>query len=305
MRIVIAGGSGYIGRHLTRRLREGGARVVWLSHRPGRASGAGAYGPDLEVAFDPHERDASWAEELAGADAVVNLSGHPISSRWNPTVKHLLRESRVETGRALVTALAALDSAHRPPVYVSASGVGYYGDRADDILGETEPPGEDWLSRLAVDWEAEALRAAEHEVRPVVVRTGLVLGDVGLVPRMKLPFQLFAGGPVGTGRQYVSWTHIDDIARVYEHAIACEELSGPVNASGEPLRMREFASALGRVLGRPSWFPVPMFALKLVMGEVAPYLVMSQRADTAKLLSSGFTPRFMTAEDALRDVLGR
>ncbi len=305
MRIAIAGGNGYIGRHLTRVLRDAGHQVIWLSHSPGRAENAGAFAPDYEVVFEPHETSGSWADELADTDAVVNLSGYPINSRWNPHIRHLLRESRIETGRALVSRIAELAPEDRPGVYVSASGIGFYGDRGDDVLSEDEPAGDDFLSLIALDWESEALAASALGVRTVVVRTGIVLGDEGLVPRMALPFKLFAGGPVGNGRQYLSWIHIDDLAALYAFAVEREQLDGPVNASGEPLPMREFAAAMGHALHRPSWFPVPRFILRIVLGEVAGYTLMSQRADTAKLTNSGFELRYPDALSALVAVLRR
>lgn len=305
MYVAIAGGNGYIGRNLTGLLRERGSRVVWLSHRPGRAESAGALAPDLEVVFDPSDTEGPWRDEVALADAVVNLSGYPISSRWNSRVKHLLRESRIDTGRALVHAMADLPGDSRPVVYVAASGIGIYGDRGDDLLGEDADPGSDWLARLAVDWEAETMAAADAGIRAVAVRTGIVLGEEGLVPRLTLPFRFFVGGPIGSGRQWLSWVHIDDIAAIYAHAIETEDLTGPVNASGDPVTMREFARAFGAAMRRPSWFPVPMAALRLVLGEVAPYTVMSQRADTAKLRGSGYRYLHREIGEALVSLLGR
>lgn len=303
MRIAIAGGNGYIGRRLTRVLRESGHVVVWFSHTPGRARDAGAFAPDYEMVFEPHEPNGTWADELAEVDAVVNLSGHPISSRWNQRVKHLIRDSRVETGRALVNRLDELNTTDRPAVYVSASGIGYYGDRGADELSEREPAGEDWLSSLAEDWEAEALKAADLGMRVVVLRTGVVLGDAGIVPRMALPFRLFLGGPVGDGKRYVSWIHIEDLVALYAFAIESERLSGPVNAAAEAVPMSEFARELGRVLHRPSWFPVPGLVLRLVLGEIGPYTLMSQRADTRKLAESSFELRFPDTRTALADAL--
>lgn len=305
MQVAIAGGNGYIGRNLTRLLRERGHHVVWLSHRPGKAESAGSYAPDLEVVFDPHDAEGPWADEVATANAVVNLSGHPISSRWNQHVKRLLRDSRIETGRALVRRFAELAPDKRPTVFVSASGIGIYGHRGDNMLSEDAPPGTDWLSELAVEWEAEALRAAELGIRTVTVRTGLVLGEEGLVPRMALPFRFFVGGPIGNGKQWVSWIHIDDIAAVYAHAIETETLSGPLNASGDPVTMHQFARAFGLAMHRPSWFPVPLAALRLVLGEVAPYTLMSQRADTARLRASGYRYAYRDVDAAMRALLGK
>ncbi len=291
MRVAIAGGSGFIGRELTTQLLAEDAEVVWLSRRPGRTAA-----PDgvRQVRFDHHDADGTWAGEIATADAVVNLSGHPIASRWNSTVKRALRDSRVGTNRAIVRALADAHAADpdRERVLVSASGIGYYGDCGNAVLDESTEAGADFLGQLAAEWEAAALEAARAGcARVVCVRTGLVLGNEGLVPRLALPMRLFVGGPVGlrARRQWVGWIHHADIAAVYRYAIATPALSGPVNAvAPEPTTMHGLSAALGRAMRRPSWLPVPGVALKVVLGEVAPYMLFSQRATPAALAATGF-----------------
>lgn len=303
MKVLIAGGNGYIGRHLSEALVRRGDRVVWLSRTPGRFSEDGLR--HEEYHFDPvgSPADLSWREALTGADAVVNLSGAPIASRWNAAVKQALIDSRVETGRALVDAIAALPADERPEVYVTGSGIGIYGERGDALLDEHSTPGEDWLAQLAVAWEREARRAAEHGVRHVLVRTSVVLGDEGFLPKMLLPMKLFAGGPVGSGRQWFPWIHIDDIAGAYAFVIHEHGVVGAVNATApESLRMSEFAAALGRALHRPSWFPVPLVVLRIVLGEVAPYTLFSQRAVPSALQSAGYEFRFPTIDEALGDL---
>lgn len=305
MRVAIAGGNGYIGRGLTRKLVDAGDQVVWLSHRPGRIEELGFEpGRPAEVVFEPHDRDGAWAEEVAAADAVVNLSGYPISSRWNDRTWHLIRESRLDTTRALAEVIA--DCAHNgsgPSVLVNASAVGVYGDRGDEALAEDSPPGEDKLSRLAREWEAETRPASDAGVRVAIVRTGVVLGEEGFLPRMVLPMQLFFGGPVGPGDQWFSWVHVDDMVGIYGHALTTSSLAGPVNAAPEPIRMKEFAKALGQVLRRPSWLKVPTFGLSIVLGKVAPYMMYSQRAAPKALADSGYEWRFPDLESALRDLL--
>ncbi|MFU8891752.1 MAG: TIGR01777 family oxidoreductase [Anaerosomatales bacterium] len=308
MRIAIAGGTGFVGRELTRQLIEAGHDVVWLSRRPGRVRELG-FDPDAlaEVRFDHRAPESGWTEQVGAADAVVNLSGHPIASRWNATVKHALRESRVGTNRALVRALAdaATTDPDRARVFVSASGVGIYGDRGEEVLDEDSDPGADWLATLACEWEAAA-REAERitGTRVVCVRTGLVLGTEGLVPRLALPMKLFVGGPVGSGRQWTTWIHIHDIAAVYRHAIESAEVSGPVNACApEPVRMRDLTAALGRALRRPSWLPVPGLALRVVLGEVAPYMLYSQRAEPRALGQTGFEYAYADLDAAVAQVV--
>jgi uncharacterized protein (TIGR01777 family) len=305
VRVAIAGGNGFVGRALTRELIRAEHEVVWLSHSPGRAGAQPAEArPVSECAFLPEEPGADWCEEVARADALVNLSGHPVASRWDDGVKRSLRDSRIGTTRALVEAILALPEEHRPSVFVNASAVGVYGDRGDDVLSEDEPPGEDWLACLARDWEAEAARIAEDGVREVRIRTGIALGEEGVLPRMLTPMRLGVGGPLGDGRQWMSWVHVDDLARLYRHAIETPAVSGALNGGApDPVRMARFASTLGRILHRPSWFRVGRTELSALMGEVADSMLMSQRMDAGKAVASGFVFAFPAAEDALRDLV--
>jgi hypothetical protein len=260
-----------------------------------------------EVQFSPAEKNGPWRDEVFSADGVVNLSGYPIASRWNARAKELLVSSRIDTTRALVDVVAEARAAGSGPhVYASACGIGIFGEGGDAVLTEESPVGGDWLSDLAVAWEREALRAQESGCRAVVVRNGLVLGDEGLLPKLKLPMMMFAGGPVGNGRQWTPWIHIVDIVGLYRFALENEAVEGPLIACApNPVTMRDFAATLGRVLHRPSWFPVPGFVLSVVLGEVAPYTLMSQRASSAKAVAAGHRFRFPQLEGALRDLLGR
>ncbi len=302
MHVVISGGNSFIGRGLTRLLFDAGDGVTWLSHRPGRV----APPPGVaEHAFDPGTHGGPWHEAVAAADVVVNLSGHPIVSRWNKRVKQRLISSRIETTRALVDAIAmARASGSGPGTFVCASGIGIYGDRGDEVLTEDSPRSDDWLARLAQDWEAAAQRAAAVGCRVVTLRTAPVLGREGLVPRLVLPFRMFVGGPIGRGDQWMPWIHYEDVVGLYVMAVRDARLNGPVNACApQAVNAREFAAALGRALRRPSWLPLPSFALRIVLGEVARYVLFSQRASCAKALEAGYVFKHPEIGEALEHVV--
>ncbi len=306
MRVAIAGGNGFIGRAITEVLAERGDEVVWLSHRPGRTGPPGR--PSEEVSFDHADMDGPWVRAITEADALVNLSGYPISARWDSRVKRLLVSTRVDLTRHLVEAMrqARKLNGRGPSVFVNASGAGYYGDRGDDLLPESEPAGADWLARLAEAWESEAMRAAEAGVRAAVVRTSAVMGDKGVLPLMTLAHKFFVGGPLGKGDQWFPWIHHADIAGIYVHIIDHPTLSGAVNGvSPQQLRMSEFSRILGGVLSRPSWLHVPRVGLRILLGELADYSLMSQRVEARAAMRSGYAYGFPSAEEALRDLLVR
>jgi len=296
--IVITGASGMIGRALLARLRLNGKRVRRLVRtREGED-------PD-DIIWDPM-RGTLEPRELEGAEAVIHLAGEPIAQRWTGARREAIRESRVRGTELLSRALVALD--RKPSVLLSGSAVGYYGDRGDEAVDEESAPGTDFLAGVAREWEAATGAAKDAGVRVVLLRTGIVLSPRGgALERLLPPFRLGVGGPIGTGRQWMSWIALEDHLRAMEHAIATVGLHGPVNlVAPNPVTNAEFAATLGRVLGRPALVPVPRFALELLYGEMARSTILAgQRVLPRKLLRSGFHFAHPTLEEALRVELAR
>jgi uncharacterized protein (TIGR01777 family) len=297
MKIVIAGGSGFLGPPLAGALASEGHEIVNLSRR---AAPAGAGTRSRAVAWTPDGSTGAWAAEIDGAGAVVNLAGESIAGkRWTAAQKRRILESRVQATRSLVTAILA---AKLPPaVFVSGSAVGYYGPRGDENIPEDTPAGSDFLADVCVQWEAEAQRA-KPATRLVLMRTGLVLErDGGALPQMLPPFRFGAGGPVGSGRQYWPWIHRADWIALVQWALRTSTVTGPINGSApNPVTNAEFARALGRAMHRPAFLPAPAFALKLLLGEMADALLLSgQRAVPERAERLGFTFRYRTVDEAL------
>lgn len=304
MRIVIAGGTGFLGRALTSALASSGHTVVLLSRRA--TAEAVATGTSTAI-WTPNGEAGAWASVLDGADALVNLAGEPIAGhRWTPARKQHILESRVLATRSLVRAIA--DAATPPPVFISGSAVGYYGACGDEVVTEQTEAGRDFLAGVCVEWEAEAMRAASSRTRVACIRTGLVLArDGGALPKMLPPFRFGAGGPIGTGRQYWPWIHRRDWVDLVRFAIDSAALSGPVNATAPaPVPNARFARSLGRAMHRPAWLTTPAFAMTLLLGEMAEGLLLSgQRALPAKTDAAGFAFRYATLDAALADLFAR
>jgi uncharacterized protein (TIGR01777 family) len=246
-----------------------------------------------------------WGALAEGADAIVNLAGASILALWTPARKRLIRESREEAGRAVVQAVAS--ARVKPRVVIQTSGIGYYGPRGDEEISEEEPPGTAFQSQTAVAWEASTAPVESMGVRRAVLRNGLVLSPAGgSFPLVLLPFRLFLGGPLGSGRQWFPWIHIADEVRAIRFTIEHEESRGPVNlVAPHLLRYADFGRIVGRVMRRPSLVRVPAFAIRLVLGEMSTVVLDGQRAVPRRLLEMGFTFRFPDAEAALRDLLRR
>ena len=301
MKVLISGGSGFIGSHLVASLVNDGHDVVVLSRRPEPMNTARGV---RYVTWDARGANGDWVKELSGAQAVVNLAGASIGS-WPWTRRRMaeLLSSRLSATTALVQALEQT-AAQPPPVLVSASGIDYYGDRGDEVITEESQAGDSFLARLSQQWETAAQKAEPLGVRVVRIRTAMVFGREAFAFRLlTLPFRLFVGGPLGNGRQWFTWIHIDDIVGLYRLALEDPRVSGPVNAVAPDVRReREVAKEIGRVLRRPSLIPVPAFVLKLVLGKEAQLLLHGRRAEPAKARGYGYQFRFGGLHEALEDI---
>jgi len=308
MRVLIPGGTGLIGRALSADLAKDGHEVILLSRAPQRAR---TLPPGVRAERWDGRTAAGWGHLADGADAIINLAGASIAgegflpARWTESRKALLTESRLHAARAVIEAVRR--ATQKPRVVIQASAIGYYGPHGDEPLAEDAPPGDDFLARLCVAWEAAAAPLDEMGVRRVVIRTGVVLSTAGgALPRLLLPFKLFAGGPMGNGKQWMSWIHIADEVAAIRFLLERDDAVGPFNlAAPEPLTNAQFSRLLGRVMRRPSLLPVPGFAMRLALGEAATIVLDGQRVLPRRLRELGFAFRFPAAEAALRDLLGK
>ena len=297
MRVFLTGATGLIGRALAASLTGDGHEVVALSRS---TAPAGLPGGTKVVTGDPSVA-GSWQEELARCDACVNLAGEPVAGgRWTEERRKTIRDSRVLSTRNV----AAVVGAGGPAVLVNGSAIGFYGARGDEVIDETFPAGNDFLGHVALEWE-EATRVAARRARVVLVRTGIVLSpDGGALPKLVLPFKMLAGGPIGDGGFWQSWIHVADQVGILRLAMENPLAQGPVNATApDPVRNRDLARALGRVLRRPSLLVAPAFAVRAVLGEMAEVVLASQRVVPTRALALGYRFRWPSLEPALRDLL--
>jgi len=298
MRAFITGGNGFVGRNLSAFLIKEGHEVTALVRSEERGRGLPS---EVSLVVGESTKPGKWQESVPNHDLLINLAGATAFKRWNDSYKKLLRDSRILTTRNLVAAI----SEGKNVTLLSASGVGYYGFTGDEILDETSPPGNDFFATLARDWEAEALKARDKGARVVVTRFGVVMGrGGGALAQMVLPFRFFVGGPLGDGMQWVSWIHVEDLCRAALFVAKETSLDGAVNFTApEPLRNRDLARDIGKVLGRPSFMPAPAFIISLVLGEFGSVILKGQRVVPAALLSRGFTFHYPEMEGTLRNLL--
>jgi uncharacterized protein (TIGR01777 family) len=307
MRYIITGGTGLVGTALAKDLLADGHEVVVLSRTPDSPRGLPE---EVQVVGWDARTAEGWGHLAEGAEAILNLAGANLAgegfipSRWTDERKRIIRESRINSGRAV---LAAVEQARQKPrLVVQASGVGYYGFRGDEPVTEEGEAGDDFLGHLAAEeWEPSTAPVEEMGVRRVIIRSGAVLTpEEGALPRLVLPFRLFVGGTLGRGDQWHSWIHLRDEIRAIRFLLRHEEASGPFNLTApQPVTNAEFGRVLGRVMNRPAWLPVPEFALRLAVGQVSDVLLEGQRAVPRRLLELGFSFRFPELEEALRELL--
>jgi uncharacterized protein len=299
MNVFMTGGTGFVGTYLTKRLLAEGHKVTILTQSLGSAalklSGL-AY-----VDGNPTIK-GQWQDAVKEHDVIINLAGASIFSRWTPEQKKILLESRIETTRNLVSALP--DNA-KDITFFSTSAVGYYGFHEDEELTENMPAGNDFLARLAYDWEQEALRAKDKGARVIITRFGIVLGKNGGALGQMIPmFKYFLGGPLGNGRQWFSWVHMHDLAEAFIFLLQHQKINGAVNlCSPQPLRNIDLGRSIGKILRRPSFIPAPGFMIKLILGEFGSVLLKGQRVIPRRLLDAGFQFRYANIEEALRSII--
>lgn len=294
MHVLITGGTGFIGQALCAWLLQAGHTLSVLTRDPARA----------RATLPAPVRTLATLEDARDVEAVVNLAGEPLmAGRWNATRKATFRDSRLDTTRSLIAWMAR--QSVRPRVLVSGSAIGYYGPRGDEALDESALPGDDFAAQLCRDWETEAMQAEGLDVRTCRLRTGIVLGtDGGALAKMLPPFRLGAGGPMGDGRQWMSWIHRDDLVGMIRWLLERDQTGGAYNGTAPaPVTNRDFARTLGKALHRPAVLPTPAFALKAGFGEMAQLLLTGQRVLPAHALAEGFTFRFPTLDAALDDLL--
>jgi uncharacterized protein (TIGR01777 family) len=305
MRVLVTGGTGLVGRRLVPRLLERGEQVIVLSRQSS---------PELPPACSSVQGDPAiagpWLERLAGCDAVIHLAGENVfARRWRKRFKKKLYDSRIDS-----TFLIAAELAKHPcrpdgsaKIFVSASAIGYYGPHDHEELDEEDPPGNDFLAEICIDWERAASAAGEAGVRVCHPRIGMVLDDGGgALPKLVRPFRWFLGGPMGSGKQWISWIHVADMVGLLLHALDCADQVGPFNATApEPLTNWGFCKLLGKVLNRPCWLTVPGFMLRLLIGPASSVVTSGQRVLPRRAVKLGYLYRFPDLEQALRDLLNR
>jgi len=305
MKVAIAGGSGFVGSRLVERLHQKGNSVLLLTRNTAFAQKvfpSQAF-PNVEIIAYTPTVSGSWQDAIAGCDGVVNLAGEPIAEeRWTPEHKQQILNSRQLGTQKIVEAIANANP--KPGVLVNASAIGYYGTSETATFDETSESGNDFLSEVCLAWEGEANKVKNAGVRLVILRFGIVLGMGGALGKMITPFKLFAGGPIGSGRQWFSWIHLDDLVNLILQALTKTQMEGVYNATApNPVRMADLSQTMGQVMHRPSWLPVPAFALEVLLGDGAKVVLEGQQVLPRRTVESGFEYQYPNLPAALREIL--
>ena len=302
MKIAIAGATGFVGSRLVEQLQAQGHEVVIFTRSPQQASNR--FGRAQIVGYNPLQSGA-WQESISGCDAVVNLAGEPIAEkRWTPDHKRTILESRQIGTQKIVEAISL--ASVKPSVLINASAIGYYGTSETSKFDETSPAGKDFLAEVCTAWETAAQTVTATGTRLVILRMGIVLGENGgVLGKMLAPFSAFVGGPIGSGKQWFSWVHRDDVVKLIIQAITDTQIAGVYNATApNPVTMEAFSQTLGTVMNRPSWLPVPNFALEAMLGEGAIVVLQGQQVVPTHTLAQGFNFQYSTLKPALAAILG-
>ncbi|MCL2932772.1 MAG: TIGR01777 family oxidoreductase [Trichodesmium sp. MAG_R03] len=305
MKVAITGATGFVGTRLVERLHLEGEQILVLTRNleKGKLIFPNSAYPNLEIIAYQPKKSGPWQKSIDGCDCVVNLAGAGIADeRWSASRKQEIMDSRKVTTEKLVEAVAQANS--KPSVLVSASAIGYYGTSETATFDEQSNSGDDFLAEVCREWEAAAKPVQDLGVRLVILRIGIVLGMGGTVSKMLTPFKLFAGGPIGSGRQWFSWVHIDDLVGLIFHSLRHPEMQGTFNATTpNPVRMEELCQDLGAVLNRPSWLPVPDFAIELLLGDGAVVVLEGQKVLPKQTQASGFEYQYPIVKPALKNIL--
>ncbi|HBQ98981.1 MULTISPECIES: TIGR01777 family oxidoreductase [unclassified Roseofilum] len=301
MKIAVTGATGFVGRALVQQLIAEKEQVLVLTRNPDKAKRIWPSG--VEIVGYSMTTGGEWQRQISGCNGVVNLAGAPIAEeRWTAERKQILRDSRILGTEKIVEAIAAADP--KPQVLVNTSAIGYYGTSETAEFDETSPAGDDFLAQLCVEWEQSAQAVSQHGVRSVILRFGIVMGDGGAIAKMIPPFKMFAGGPIGSGQQWFSWIHINDLVNLILFALRQPQMQGTFNATApNPIRMNDLASIMGNILNRPSWLPVPSFVLDALLGDGAKVVLEGQKVLPKKTLDSGFKFQHPNPKEALKKVL--
>ena len=304
MKIAITGATGLVGSRLVARLNRAGHSILVFTRNPSKAQRVFPTSTfsNLEIVQYTPQESGTWQQSISGCDAVVNLAGEPIAERWSPQQKQAIMDSRQIGTRKLVEAIAMAEQ--KPQVLVSGSAIGYYGTSENSAFDEGSGSGTDFLAQVCQNWEQEAQKVTEYGVRLVILRIGIVLANGGALGKMLGPFKMYAGGPIGSGRQWFSWIHRDDLVNLICKAIEDSSMSGVYNATApNPVRMGKLCQTLGEVMNRPSWLPVPDFVLEILLGDGAIVVLEGQQVLPKQTQQSGFEYKYPELKPALAEIV--